>query len=213
MSLSYWSFPCILSFTILCFCGAWIFPCFLHIFITLFFVHLFTVCLHACLFTKEGKKERTWTWVDKEEGRIWEELWKRNLDQNILYWKTFSIKNKTCLKDEKSKNHVMSMVKFSKMTLFFSNRKANFPCRLFEHLFHGLPLNAKPIWFWNSTNWIPQWLPELPCVITYTSWHLAIISERNSYPVRLCTKKTVKKSARVCMYVSHAAKCMCACVC
>lgn len=55
-------------------------------------------------------------------------------------------KKKTFLKDEKSKNHVMSMVKSSKkMTLFFSNSKANFPCRLFEHLFHGLPLNAKPI--------------------------------------------------------------------
>lgn len=167
-----------------------------------------------CLFSIAIKKERTWTWVREEEGRVWEQLRKGNLDQNTLYWKTFSIKNKTCLKDEKSKNHVMSMVKSSKMTLFFSNRKANFPCRLFEHLFHGLPLNAKPIWFWNSTSWIPQWLPVLPHIIIYTSWHLAIISERNSQRADFALRRQWKNlEGFVCTHHTHMLRWECAHVC
>lgn len=77
----------------------------------------------------------------EDMGRVVEE---EPRSEYIILKNVFN-KKLNLFKRRKKQNHVMSMVKSSKMTLFFSNRKANFPCRLFEHLFHGLPLNAKPI--------------------------------------------------------------------
>lgn len=47
---------------------------------------LFLFCLFIYLFSKESKKEKAWSWVGEEMGKIMEELWgRKNYDQNVSY--------------------------------------------------------------------------------------------------------------------------------
>lgn len=68
-----------------------------HVFLVLFLFNLFYCCilvwfLIACLFSKERMK--MWSWIGREVGRTWEEIRRRNCDQNMLYENLFSVKKK-----------------------------------------------------------------------------------------------------------------------
>lgn len=79
--------------------GFWLIQCYvfkgfhlnLYVFLILFFLGSFflfvlsLVCLFcfwfldACLFFKEGEKERMWVWVDGDVARVWEEYEKPSI--------------------------------------------------------------------------------------------------------------------------------------
>lgn len=77
--LLYWTFLAYYGFQFYVFM-----PC-MYAFLV-FFSFLKIFCMLAFFFLKR-EKERAWSWVGREVGRIWAELGRGNQDQNTLYGK------------------------------------------------------------------------------------------------------------------------------